>query len=102
MTPNDLATILAALKAQNSVPTPNLVAQTMIHYEQVGKGLCPNLLADSSNFPDWARALNLKVQSLFNKTDYYLDGQVDKSASQAKITGTIVEYSIDPLFFFFF
>lgn len=72
LSPNDLATILAALKAQNSAPTLDSVAQTMIHYEQVGKALRPNLPADGSKFPDWARALNLKIQSLFDEIDYYL------------------------------
>lgn len=93
---NDLAMILAALKAQNNAPTLDSVAQTMIHYEQVGRNLRPNLLADGSNFPDWAPALNLKVQGLFDETDYYLYTTRDESASRAKITGTIVEYSIDP------
>lgn len=94
---NDLATILAALKAQNNAPRLDLVAQTMIHYKQVGRSLRPNLLADGSNFPDWSQVLNLKVQSLFDKTNYYLDYTHNNSANCGKITGTIVEYSINPL-----
>lgn len=58
---NDLATILAALKAQKNSPTLDCVAQTMIHYKQVGRILRPNLLVDGFNFPDCPQALNLKV-----------------------------------------
>lgn len=94
---NDLAVILAALKTQNSAPTLDSVAQTMIHYKQVGRNLHPNLNADRSNFPDWAQALNLKVQALFNETNYYLYSAHDKSANRAKITGTLVKYSVDAL-----
>lgn len=39
LSPADLATILAALKAQSNARTLDSVAQTMLHYEQVGKAL---------------------------------------------------------------
>lgn len=93
---NNLATILAALKTQAAMPTLDSVAQTMIHYKQVGQSLRPNLLADGSKFPNWAQALNLKVLSIFDEGNYYSYTAHDNNAVRGKITGTIVEYSIDP------
>lgn len=96
LSPANLAGILQAIPNQPVATTLDSVAVTQIHYEQVGQGLWTNLLADGSKFPDWSQSLNLKVQTLFNEKYYYPADSADLNGDRARITGIIVEYSIDP------
>lgn len=95
----DIAAIIAAIKSQpDSSIASNVeaLAQTHLQYERIGRGLRPNLKADGSNFPEWADALNLKVLSIFQLDRYFDSPECDDVNEQARIIGTVVEYSVDP------
>ncbi|KAA1068046.1 hypothetical protein PGTUg99_005132 [Puccinia graminis f. sp. tritici] len=63
-------------------------------YQELGKELEPQLLADGSNFSNWEAALKYAVTTELKVKDHFVQTELDQSGDRADLKGIFIEHSI--------